>query len=166
MAAISYRPGGPGDIDALVRTTLAGYATYAKFVPAGWEPPGQRQWLLDQFDLPGAWCEIAGVDGSDCGHSLVAPASQTRLRDPDVTVGHVRHLFVRPAQHGAGVATALNARLLAEGRARGMTRMRLFTPERHARARRFYEREGWSREGEAEFVAELGMAMVEYRQDL
>ena len=80
-----------------VETTIAGYATHTGFAPHGWEPPDQRQWLLDQFDLPGAWCEIAGVDGSDCAHSLVVPASQTRLRDPDPTVGHLRHLFVRPA---------------------------------------------------------------------
>ena len=45
-----------------------------------------------------------------------------------------------------------------------MTRMRLFTPERHARARRFYEREGWALAGEPEFVPELGIAMVEYQR--
>lgn len=166
MTVIDYRPGSSADIDALVATTLAGYTTYVAFAPAGWAPPDQREWLLEQFQRPRVWCEIASIDGEPCGHSLVVPASESRLRDPDPTVGHVRHLFVRPEQHGSGAAAALNARLLDEGRTRGFARMRLFTPAPHARARRFYEREGWSLASAPEFVPELGIAMVEYRQDL
>ena len=166
MALISYRRGVPGDIPTLVETTIAGYATYASFAPVGWQPPDHRRWLLEQLELPGAWCEIASVDSGDCAHSLVVPASLTRLRDPDPNVGHVCHLFVRPAQHGTGVATALHARLLERARRVGMTRLRLFTAEGHARARRFYEREGWTLASAPEFVPELGLAMVEYRRAL
>jgi predicted GNAT family N-acyltransferase len=43
--------------------------------------------------------------------------------------------------------------------------MRLFTPEGQARARRFYEREGWVQYGEP-FEAGLGIPLVEYRREL
>ena len=47
-----------------------------------------------------------------------------------------------------------------------MTRMRLFTPERHARARRFYEREGWVPRGDRRPESDFGMDIVEYRRPL
>ena len=43
--------------------------------------------------------------------------------------------------------------------------MRLFTPADQARARRFYEREGWRLEAAVE-DDEIGFAVVEYRLDL
>jgi hypothetical protein len=44
--------------------------------------------------------------------------------------------------------------------------MRLFTPEGHSAARRFYERAGWTRVGEAEDDPELRLPIVEYRRSL
>jgi hypothetical protein len=41
--------------------------------------------------------------------------------------------------------------------------MRLFTPVAQARARRFYEREGWRPRGEEFHVAALGLVLIEYR---
>ena len=43
--------------------------------------------------------------------------------------------------------------------------MRLFTPADQARARRFYEREGWRVTG-APHHDDIGFAVVEYRLDL
>src|SRR3712207_9125840 len=45
---------------------------------------------------------------------------------------------------GTGLAAALLAEAVSEAAARGFVAMRLFTPVAHGRARRFYEREGWS----------------------
>jgi hypothetical protein len=53
-----------------------------------------------------------------------------------------------------------------EARARAFTAMRLFTPAGQARARRFYEREGWSAVGGAFLVPALGLEVVEYRYAL
>ena len=44
--------------------------------------------------------------------------------------------------------------------------MRLFTPAAHARARRFYEREGWAQHREPELDEGFGMEIVEYRRAL
>jgi GNAT superfamily N-acetyltransferase len=53
-------------------------------------------------------------------------------------------LFVRPPWWGTGLARRLHALALAEAAARGYATMQLVTPTGHARARAFYEREGWS----------------------
>jgi hypothetical protein len=44
--------------------------------------------------------------------------------------------------------------------------MRLFTPAAHARARRFYEREGWVAAGDEFHDAGPNLALVEYRRAL
>jgi hypothetical protein len=44
--------------------------------------------------------------------------------------------------------------------------MRLHTPAEHARARRFYEREGWTLRGEPFDDDAFGMTIAEYRREL
>ena len=66
---------------------------------------------------------------------------------------------------GAGVASRLMADAVAEARAQGYRAMRLFTPQGQARARRFYEREGWVQYGQP-FEAGLGIPLVEYQREL
>jgi hypothetical protein len=43
--------------------------------------------------------------------------------------------------------------------------MRLYTPEHQARARRVYEREGWTVRGDP-ISSPMGMPVVEYRRPL
>ena len=50
-------------------------------------------------------------------------------------------------------------------RAQRFARARLYTPALHARARRFYERRGWSLRTE-QWDEDLGMMIVEYRLPL
>jgi hypothetical protein len=47
-------------------------------------------------------------------------------------------------------------------KAQGYERARLYTPSLHARARRFYERRGWTA-GEESFNEYLALALTEYR---
>jgi GNAT superfamily N-acetyltransferase len=74
------------------------------------------------------------------------------------------HVFVRERYWGTGVAGELLRLLLESARGEGFTGARLFTPAGQARARRFYEREGWtlSRDWQDET---LGLPVVEYRKD-
>ena len=90
----------------------------------------------------------------------------TRHRWPDVPgVAHFWQLFVRAPWWGTGLATELHAAAVAEAAHRGFAAMRLFTPAGQARARRFYEREGWT--GGAPFDDDtFGMPLVEYRREL
>jgi hypothetical protein len=55
---------------------------------------------------------------------------------------------------------------VAGARERGLGRMRLQTPAEHARARRFYEREGWESDGEPVYEPMLGLVLVTYRREL
>jgi GNAT superfamily N-acetyltransferase len=55
---------------------------------------------------------------------------------------------------------------IAAARERGFSAMRLFTPAAHARARRFYEREGWVEAGEEFHAPGPDLVLVEYRYRL
>lgn len=55
-----------------------------------------------------------------------------------VTPGWLNHLYVEPAAHGGGVGSALLAAAAPEGE------VRLWAFQRNARARRFYERRGFT----------------------
>jgi hypothetical protein len=55
---------------------------------------------------------------------------------------------------------------VAEAMRRGFSQMRLWTPEGAARARRFYEREGWSRTGRVHRHSAVGLPTVEYGRDI
>ena len=80
-------------------------------------------------------------------------------------LAHLWHLFVLPQWWGTEVARKLHELALAEMREQGYERTRLFTPSLHARARRFYERRGWSAVDE-QHNSELGLDMTEYRLEL
>jgi diamine N-acetyltransferase len=59
--------------------------------------------------------------------------------------------YVHPDRHGAGVADALMAASLAEGRERGAAGMWLGVNQHNARAQRFYGRHGFTRVGVKHF---------------
>ena len=84
----------------------------------------------------------------------------------DATLAHLRQLFVRTAHWGSGLATRLHAAAIDEATARGFATMRLFTPAAQARARRFYEREGWALARPPAFEGHIGLEIAEYRRAL
>lgn len=71
-------------------------------------------------------------------------------------------LFVCTASHGGGVASGLMRAALAEAQHRGFSHMLLWTLEGAARARRFYEREGWTVTGRVHRDSGFGLPTVEY----
>jgi predicted N-acetyltransferase YhbS len=78
--------------------------------------------------------------------------------------GHVRGMAVRPAWHGAGVASELLATVESELRESGCSRISLDTTAPLKRAMRFYERHGYRRSGKVtEF---FGMRLFEYVKEL
>jgi GNAT superfamily N-acetyltransferase len=76
-------------------------------------------------------------------------------------VAHLWQLFVLPGWWGRGVAASLHAAAISEMRARGYERGRVFTPSLHTRARRFYERRGWTLT-EEDWNDELTLMLTEY----
>ena len=73
---------------------------------------------------------------------------------------------MRPPWWGTGVATALLEAALSAAAAEGYRRMRLFTPRDQARARAFYEREGFAAHAAGRrFEEAIGLVLVEYARE-
>ncbi len=170
---LTTRPATLDDVDTLLTDVQAGFDSYVAFAPAGWVPPrvrAARGLHLDLLGEPDTWALLALDDGIPAGHVSFFPA---RERIPDRPRGHWRErplipglvhlwqLFVLPGWWGRGVAPLLNDAATAEMRAQQYDRARLFTPTRHARARRFYERRGWTATGE-EWNGDLSLVLTEY----
>ena len=69
-----------------------------------------------------------------------------------------RYLFVDESEWGSGLARELHSAAMM---ALGDRSARLFTPEGQARARRFYDREGWRLVG-VDDNSDFGMPLVSY----
>jgi GNAT superfamily N-acetyltransferase len=140
-----------------------GFASYRAFQPAGWEPPGvagETARSAERLARPETWARLALDGATPAGCVLFEPA-------PGLPgIAHLANLFVEPAWSGSGLAARLHAGAVAAMRARGHRTGRLFTPEAQARARRFYEREGWRPVDAPRWEELLGMSLVEYRIEL
>jgi GNAT superfamily N-acetyltransferase len=77
----------------------------------------------------------------------------------------LRSLYVVPEAWGSGVARSLLEKALESMRARGASEAILWVVEENGRARRFYEREGWTADGVTR-VSELGAPEIRYRRTL
>jgi GNAT superfamily N-acetyltransferase len=158
--AISTRRATVADVDELLLDVQLGFDSYVGFAPLGWEPPDMfagRDRTAELIQDPATWMLVA-LDGDTCaGHVAFSPVHAGLV--------HLWQLFVRPAWWGAGVGPGLHDAALAEMRARGFARGRLLTPSLHARARRFYERRGWSVTGE-QWSEDLGLMLTEYGRPL
>jgi GNAT superfamily N-acetyltransferase len=65
---------------------------------------------------------------------------------------------------GSGLARRLHEAVLGAARERGFAELRLFVAAGQARARAFYEREGWRPAGDPFDDPVPGLPMVEYRR--
>jgi GNAT superfamily N-acetyltransferase len=151
------------DAPALAATVQAGFESYREWAPRGWDPPHpalQLSGIRDRLPSSGCFCLLAEDGGRPAGHVAYLPARG------EVGVAHLWMLFVRAPWWGTGLATDLLARAVADAREEGYGAMRLQTPAEHARARRFYEREGWAADGDPAFEAMLGLTLVTYRRPL
>jgi GNAT superfamily N-acetyltransferase len=113
---------------------------------------------------PDVWCAVAEVDGEVVGHCSFLPASQWRGGAEEAGLAHLWQLFVRRAYWGSGAARALMAAAVDAAAERGYDRMRLFAAAGQTRARRFYEREGWTAPAPPAPDPAFGMDTVEYRR--
>ena len=163
----SLRPAGPRDAEQVTTVAYEGFEGYRSFAPPGWEPPDPREELervRRHLGSAEVWCLIAEQDGRPAGHVGFMPARLHVNSSDEPGLAHFWQLFVRPPWWGTGLATALHTHAIREAEARGFTALRLFTPAAQARARRFYEREGWTAAGEPSAAPEFGMPLVEYRR--
>ena len=161
---VVLRPAALEDVPGMARSMWEGFDSYRSFAPEGWEPPaqaGEEQRTRARFVGPDAWALVA-VDehGAQVGHISLLDDVEEPGR-----CAYLWQLFVRAPHHGSGLAVALHDAFLDAARARGYSRARLRTPAGQARARRFYEREGWQVDGEPVLEPLLGLELVTYRRD-
>jgi GNAT superfamily N-acetyltransferase len=162
----TFRPGTPDDAAAMAATVREGFESYRAFAPPGWEPPRVEEEagrMRAQLASGGAWCLLAEASGAPAGHVTLVAARHARRVDLEAGLGHLQQLFVRSEHWGSGLATRLLDAAVVEAADRGWTALRLFTPAGHARARRFYEREGFSLSTPPFHDDDIGFAIVEYR---
>jgi GNAT superfamily N-acetyltransferase len=164
----SFRHAGLADATAVGRGVAAGFEGYREFAPPFWRPPdeaAQIEHFRRLFGEGHIWCLLAEHEGTIAGQVSFVPASAGAAPVGEPGLAHLSGLFVEPRWWGGGLARSLHAAALEEAAARGYTAMRLFTPAGQARARRFYEREGWAQTGDARDIAG-GLPSVEYRRGL
>ena len=168
MSDYTLRAAMGADAERMVGVTTEGFETYREFAPPDWSPPSADEELERLRELlpdPDVWYVVAEHEGDVIGHVGFLPATRSRWGADDASLAHFRQLFVARAHWGSGLARMLHRAAIAEATARGFSAMRLFTPAGQARARRFYEREGWA--VTASGAPGLnGLEIVEYRRSL
>ena len=88
---------------------------------------------------------VAEEQGALVGFATVGP---TRDKDADpTTVGELYTLYLDPAVFGAGLGATLLEHAVVELESGGFAQATLWVLHTNARARRFYERHGWSADG-------------------
>jgi ribosomal protein S18 acetylase RimI-like enzyme len=163
----SLRPATPADAERLAASVTEGFASYRAFAPAGWEPPSAEAELALMDEALGSddvWCVLAEADGTLAGHVAIRAAASAPYSSSEPGLGHFWQLFVKPAWQGSGLARALHGEAVREAGERGFTAMRLYAAAGQARARRFYEREGWIAAGPPFDLPGFGLPVVEYRR--
>ena len=152
------------DADAMTETLAIGFDGYREFAAYGWQPPlvqgpPELARMRARLEASSTWAMIAEEGGLVAGHVGFFP-------QPGVQgSAHLWALFVRPPWWGTGLAAALLDEAVGGAIAQGYGRMRLYTPRDQARARRFYEREGFSATGWEGLEEPLGLVLVEYARE-
>jgi GNAT superfamily N-acetyltransferase len=166
----AFRAATANDVGRMVEVTVEGFEGYRSFAPEGWTPPSasaEAERLMGLLADEHVWYLVAEHEGELVGHVGFLPADRlsfARVDEPGLV--HFRQLFVTRGHWGTGLARRLHAAAVDEARARGFSGMRLFTPAGQERARRFYEREGWSLAGPPAFDERIGLQIAEYRRAL
>ena len=145
---------------------VEGVADYPGFAAPGWTGPSFEDELAhhrEDLVMPHYHCIVAEAGGEIAGQVTVVPAALAANPVDDPALGHLRNLFVDRSWWGTGLASRLHAAAVDGGRELGFAQLRLFVAEGQARARRFYEREGWRPAGEAYDDPGPGLRMIEYR---
>jgi GNAT superfamily N-acetyltransferase len=170
MTDLEIRPATFADVPVLSETVRQGFDGYRAFLPAGWEPPGEEfgeTRITERLGLEDTWCRIAFDGAEPAGHvAFLAARADSDGRPLIPGLAHLWMLFIREPWWGSGLAPRLMAMALAEATAHGYAAMRLFTPAGQARARAFYEREGFATAGAPRWEPMLALDLVEYRREL
>jgi GNAT superfamily N-acetyltransferase len=157
------------DAGEIAETLRQGFESYRAWAGPSYTPPpaaGEADRLREGLARPDTWAVIAVEDGWTAGHASLSQARDGRDGPVIPGVGYLWQLFVREPWWGSGIASRLHALVIEEAARQGYGSMRLLTPYGQARARGFYEREGWSTDGAPIREPMLGIDLVLYSRGL
>ncbi|MGH2841142.1 MAG: GNAT family N-acetyltransferase [Solirubrobacteraceae bacterium] len=168
MSDFKIRPATRQDLTTLADILTEGFSTYRRWSPIGWEPPTRAAMLLGlmhKFGQDGSWGLMAFRDGDAAGQSTARP-ERTADGEPRSDLARLTQLFVLEKYWGSGLAGELHELTLEGMRERGFEQACLWAAVGQARARAFYEREGWTATGRLDSENELGLELMEYGRTL
>jgi tRNA (guanine37-N1)-methyltransferase len=162
LTRMPVRPATPADVDALADLAAVTFplacppgstaADQAAFVAQVLSPERFAGYVVD----PARAVLVADEDGTLTGYTMLVEGEPA---DADVRTAltvrptiELSKCYVHPDHHGGGVAHALMAASVDEGRARGAAGMWLGVNLLNARARAFYERSGFAVVGTKHFT--------------
>ena len=130
---------------------------------------------LDGMDVPrwaAGWRRVLSAERSRAA-TLVAEASGVVVGFADVTpsrdddaaadIGEVTSIYAHPDHWGTGTGRELMAAVVDRLRSAGFAATTLWVLRDNARARRFYERAGWSPDGSEKDGVVAGVTVTEVR---
>jgi GNAT superfamily N-acetyltransferase len=121
---------------------------------------------LERDDWPAAGTLVAVSDGQVGGFANFGP---TRDADAGASrVGEIAAIYVLPEAWGTGLGRGLMTAALSQLAAGGYETAALWVLDSNARARRFYDRAGWTADGSAkqDHIAGAPVTEVRYRRPL
>lgn len=142
------RPATESDFPEVTRIWVVGIASYASFMPEGWEPPDEsehaerrRARMLD----PDHWVSVAeDDDGVILGYVAAGPAMKEWSEGERIPgTAYVWMLFIDATQQRRGVGRALQESAFDEMRKRGYHRALVRIAVGAEQARAFYAATGW-----------------------
>src|SRR3954471_21267400 len=112
------RPVTVHDAAAIAETTRQGFESFRDWAPASYEPPPpalEVDRIREGLARPDVW-GLIGHEGEEvAGHVLIAQAREREEPRPHIPgLCHLWQLFIRRPWWGAGLATELNRRAVAE----------------------------------------------------
>jgi GNAT superfamily N-acetyltransferase len=107
---------------------------------------------------------VVEVDGDVRGYATTEPATDQFLPPPP-GAGELESLYLHPSAIGQGLGRALLEHAVDDLRSRGFDLLVLWAFEQNERARRFYERAGWTLDvtGEHWVLDDVPVPIVRYR---
>lgn len=152
---VTYRDATPGDAAAMAAlgrrtfTETFGHLYRPEDLAAFLESHSEERWLAELCD-PAFAVRIAEADGTPAAYAKIGPpALPFDPRGPSI---ELRQFYVLAPWHGTGVSHALMEWGIAEARRRGADDLYLSVFVDNHRARRFYERYGFTFVGPYAFV--------------
>jgi GNAT superfamily N-acetyltransferase len=111
------------------------------------------------------WVAEDAVEAPPGAQRVVGFANVGASRDPaaDATTGELRAIYVLRSHWDTGAGRALHDRGIESLRRDRFTAATLWVLADNARARRFYERQGWREDGATKPLEILGVALAELR---